>query len=251
MHPLGTPLIRVDETPSTSSAILENPDWLAQPGLVMTARHQTAGRGRVGRRWASVPGSQLQCSMVLQPQVPAGVLPATSLMLGLAVALFLEEATGVKPSLKWPNDVRLNGQKVCGILVESRSVGGNSTLVAGVGINLWGAVSAFPAEVQPLLTTVEAALGETLALTEEAVLAQLLAQVKAVLTRWEQGEMAALLAMWKERAELNRPVRYRSTGPQGAEQEAVAVDVSPEGYLVVEAPSGQRTPLVSAEVEWL
>ena len=112
MKPIGHTIIRLDEVESTSTLMLEDSAYLENHGLVVIARHQTGGRGRMGRRWASLPGGQLQFSLVLHPNLPPQEVPLLSLVSGLAVARALEDVLALRPALKWPNDVLLGGGKV-------------------------------------------------------------------------------------------------------------------------------------------
>ena len=151
--PIGHTIIRLEETASTNSLVMDTPEYLANHGLVVTARHQTAGRGRVGHSWASVPGLQLQFTVALHPPLPREEVSIISLLAGLAVGEFLQAGLGLQPLLKWPNDVFINARKVCGILVEMRQVRGAPCLALGIGLNCLGAPSDFPPAVRGLLTT--------------------------------------------------------------------------------------------------
>ena len=111
-----------------------------EEGTVVLAGEQTAGRGRFGRTWVSEPGN-LYLSIVLRPSLQ--VLQYLSLLSSVAVLRAIRKTTGLEPSIKWPNDLRLNGKKVCGILVEN-ALQDNSVQYAiiGVGINVSIAPSA-------------------------------------------------------------------------------------------------------------
>ena len=119
-RPIGHHVVRLEEVESTNTLVLQNPDYLEHHGLVVLARHQTGGRGRMGRRWASLPGQQLQFTVVLHPILPPEDFSIFSLLGGVAVAQAVEERVGLSPRLKWPNDIMVDGGKVCGILLESR-----------------------------------------------------------------------------------------------------------------------------------
>lgn len=134
---IGRPLRWFDQVGSTNDLAW---DWVARgapEGAVVVARGQDAGRGRDGRGWVSPAGAGLWLSIVLRPGLShpaAGMLPL-SLGFGLAVAL---RRLGLNASVKWPNDILLNGRKVAGVLVEAQ-VGGRSgsvdVAVAGIGLN--------------------------------------------------------------------------------------------------------------------
>jgi BirA family biotin operon repressor/biotin-[acetyl-CoA-carboxylase] ligase len=104
---------------------------------VIVADHQTAGRGRANRTWSSVPGAALQMTAVLSLPAPIQRLGPVPLLVGVAVAEALESLdAGLDVRLKWPNDVLIDGRKVAGILIVSRSVSETTVLQIGIGINV-------------------------------------------------------------------------------------------------------------------
>lgn len=106
----------------------------AEEGTVVLAEQQTGGRGRFQRRWVSPPGN-LYFSLVLRPSVEG--LQYVSIVSGLAVVRAIRKTTGLRPTIKWPNDVRLAGKKVCGILVEN-ALQGDAVVhsIVGIGLNI-------------------------------------------------------------------------------------------------------------------
>ena len=122
----------VEETGSTNADLLAEAQAGAREGLVLVAEEQTAGRGRMGRRWISPPRRSLTFSVLLRPAVPAGLLGWLPLLAGVAVASALQQTAGVDARLKWPNDVLVDGAKIAGILAERWG----SAVVVGTGINV-------------------------------------------------------------------------------------------------------------------
>jgi BirA family biotin operon repressor/biotin-[acetyl-CoA-carboxylase] ligase len=122
----------VEETGSTNADLLAEARSGAAEGLVLVAEVQTAGRGRMGRRWVSPPRRALTFSVLLRPAVPAGLLGWLPLLAGVAVASALEQTAGVGARLKWPNDVLADDAKIAGILAERWG----SAIVVGTGINV-------------------------------------------------------------------------------------------------------------------
>jgi BirA family transcriptional regulator, biotin operon repressor / biotin---[acetyl-CoA-carboxylase] ligase len=122
----------VEETGSTNADLLAEARAGAGEGLVLVAEAQTAGRGRMGRRWISPPRRALTFSVLLRPAVPAGLLGWLPLLAGVAVASALEQTAGVDARLKWPNDVLADDAKIAGILAERSG----SAIVVGTGINV-------------------------------------------------------------------------------------------------------------------
>ncbi len=252
MHPIGHPIVRLEEVQSTNSLVLERPDYLEQAGLVLLARHQVGGRGRMGRAWASVPGSQLQFSVVLHPHLPQAELPVISLLAGLAVSRAVEERLAVKPVLKWPNDVLLGGRKVCGILTESRTgPGGAPRIVVGIGVNCTGSPEDFPEAMRPVLTTLAQESGAPV--DQERLLQAILARLHELLERLEsglrKGSKAQLLAEWARRAGIAG--RRVIIPTPNAPVEAISQGLSPEGFLVAEDVTGLRHTVISGDVKWM
>jgi BirA family transcriptional regulator, biotin operon repressor / biotin---[acetyl-CoA-carboxylase] ligase len=118
---------RVESCESTQALL----DASMAEGSYAVADVQTAGRGRLGRTWEAPSGSAVLASVLLRPP-PGRPLPQLALVAGVAVADALEELTGLGVQIKWPNDVMLRRQKVCGILAEAR----DGIVVLGIGVNV-------------------------------------------------------------------------------------------------------------------
>ena len=151
---LGRPLRYLDEAASTNSEALEWARAGAPEGALVVAGHQTAGRGRWGRDWFSPPGTALTFSLVLRPPLDpssAGLLTAA---VGVACAVGIGSSSALRPRLKWPNDVMLDGRKVAGILLESRVEAGRiGAAVAGVGVNVMTLTNA-PSDIAQRATAI-------------------------------------------------------------------------------------------------
>jgi BirA family biotin operon repressor/biotin-[acetyl-CoA-carboxylase] ligase len=129
----------VESTPSTQ--LLLQPD--APEGAVAVAGEQTAGRGRLGRRWLAPAGTSLLFSVQLLPRVASARLPELTGVGARATAEAIEAVTGLAPKLKAPNDLLLGGRKVAGVLAEARE----ERVVLGIGINVNLAEDDLPADV--------------------------------------------------------------------------------------------------------
>jgi len=142
----------VEETGSTNADLLAEARSGAAEGLVLVAEAQTAGRGRMGRRWISPPRRALTFSVLLRPAVPAGLLGWLPLLAGVAVASALERTAGVDARLKWPNDVLAGDAKIAGILAERWG----SAVVVGTGINVLQQRGELPVPTATSLLTAQA-----------------------------------------------------------------------------------------------
>ncbi|MCK4906663.1 MAG: biotin--[acetyl-CoA-carboxylase] ligase [Spirochaetes bacterium] len=105
-------------------------------GVVVTARSQTSGKGRRGRKWSSEPGMGFYFSVILRPNIASAHIGRVSIAAAVAVNRVLQKRYGVNSLIKWPNDILIDGRKVAGILIENKgSFGMIDFLIAGVGIN--------------------------------------------------------------------------------------------------------------------
>lgn len=169
---IGRKVIVYDSTSSTQAIAAEYARNRANDGLAIFAEQQTAGRGRAGNKWHSGRSDSLLCSLVLAEND----LPAELLSLTCAVAV--AEAVGEAARIKWPNDVMLNGRKVAGILLESKSLPISKSAigtrqsemyVVGIGINCHQGTDSFAAELQSVATSIDI---ETNSVTDRILLAR-------------------------------------------------------------------------------
>ncbi len=145
----------IDEPSSTNDLLSARAREGEAEGLVIRAISQTKGRGRRGHSWFSPPGCGLYFSALLRPNGETEISAPLTLLLGVAVAEGLEEATGLRIGLKWPNDLRVNGRKIGGILCEYISLPNQSpAVVAGVGVNLTTREIDFPPELRESASSV-------------------------------------------------------------------------------------------------
>jgi len=143
---------------STNAAAMEAAAAGESEGAVFFAEQQTAGRGRGGNSWESAPSDGIYCSVVLRPQLSPADALLLSLIAGLAVVEAVEETTGLHPDLRWPNDVLIEERKFCGILTEMNAEATRVRyVVVGIGINV--NQSSFPAELDPIATSLRLAAG--------------------------------------------------------------------------------------------
>lgn len=129
-------LVVVDSTGSTNADVAAAARVGAAAGLVEVTGWQRSGKGRLGRVWETPPQTCLAMSVLVRPQASVASWGWLSIAVGLAVREGLREATGLDVTLKWPNDVLLEGRKVCGILSEAVDTSTGRAAVLGMGINV-------------------------------------------------------------------------------------------------------------------
>jgi BirA family biotin operon repressor/biotin-[acetyl-CoA-carboxylase] ligase len=128
-------IINFDTLESTNTEALNQARNGAAQGLCVTAREQTAGRGRYGRSWVSGKDAGLFLSVVLRPRIEPIYFPLITLMTGVVVHDALSEL-GVGSDIKWVNDIHVDGKKICGILAETTDTNNGTAVVVGIGINM-------------------------------------------------------------------------------------------------------------------
>lgn len=209
--------------------------------VVLTAEEQTAGRGRSGRTWTCPFGAGLMFSLRLVPQVPLREFGWTGAVLGLAVRAALAEAAVV--DLKWPNDLQIAGDKLGGILAEATADGG---VIVGMGLNVSVARPDLP---RPDATSLLAA---GVVVDRAALLGRILVDFDNRLSRWERAGLqnAGLLAEYRE-ACVSLGKRVSVQLPDGTAVVGEAVDVDPDGALVVRLETGQRRSFAAGDVHHL
>jgi BirA family biotin operon repressor/biotin-[acetyl-CoA-carboxylase] ligase len=223
-------------TDSTNERLLQRVQTGNIHRQALFADYQTAGRGRRGDAWLAPPGSGICVSLGWRFDTPPSGMGALGLAVGVAVA---ECVTGLGASgiaLKWPNDVLHEGGKLAGILIEMRAEhGGPSTVVVGVGLNLWlpGEVRA---RIEQPVTDLESIL-PTMP-SRNIVAARLLSSLAEALETFARAGFAPFVPLWSRHDGL-RDRRVRLELP-GRSVEGIARGVDAQGLLCIEHAGGRE-----------
>lgn len=229
--PAGLRVEVVDETGSTNSDVLARAAQGEVSGLVRLAEVQTAGRGRLGRRWQTPLGSGLTFSLLWRFDCGVGQLSGLSLLVGVALTRVLNRL-GAPVRLKWPNDVLLGERKLAGILIElAGDALGPSAVVIGVGLNVRPAGDVG----QPA-----AALSDVgLALSRNALAAALLSELADLLTQFAHAGFAPFQAEWEHwHAWQDEPVVLLPM--QGEALAGIALGIDAHGALRLMTAYGEQ-----------
>jgi len=208
-------------------------------GTVIVADEQTAGRGRMERVWLS-PRGNIALSVILYPGV--SYLPSLIMLASLSVVRGIEVATGLKSQIKWPNDVLINGKKVCGILIESDVRGStvNYTII-GIGINVNIRLADFP-EILPIATSLSDELGRNV--SRLSVIRCLLVEMERLYLALSAG--GSIYEEWRDSlVTLGKRVRVTSGDTI---HEGVAESVDRDGSLLLRSSDGSLTRIVVGDV---
>ena len=170
----GRPYEHVASTPSTQLLLPAD----AAEGALVVADEQTAGRGRLGRRWLALAGTSLLCSLQLRPHVRSERLPELTGVAALACSEAIGAVAGIQPELKFPNDLLVGGRKLAGVLAEARE----ERIVLGIGINVNLTAQQLPLEVDRPATSLLVETGREH--DRGALLVELLARLERRYDAW-------------------------------------------------------------------
>lgn len=206
---IGSNIIYEPEMSSTNTRALELLRENVENGTVVITDHQTQGRGRGPNVWESSPGTGLTFSVILYPHLPISYSGFTSIVAGVSIVSGLEEF-GIKPTLKWPNDVYYEGKKLGGILCESHVRKGRlDSIVVGIGINVNEQKDSFPSILNEKATSMSMITG--ISYNRAEVLKSVLHQMNVWINIWAGGATKNIIAAWISHCHhMHRHVKFRS-----------------------------------------
>lgn len=232
------------ETDSTNNAARQAAEEGAPHGTLAVADHQDAGKGRRGRTWSSPHGTGIFMSILTRPELHPSCASMLTLVAALAVSEAVETVCGVRPSIKWPNDIVLNGKKLCGILTEmSTELECIHYVVTGIGIN--ANMESFPEEISAVATSLFLETGEKV--KRSRLIGAVMESFEKYYDRFmEIGDMSGLQEEYNSRlANAGRQVRVLSPGN---EYTGTAVGIDETGELLVKMDDGEIRRVISGEV---
>jgi BirA family transcriptional regulator, biotin operon repressor / biotin---[acetyl-CoA-carboxylase] ligase len=230
---------------STNQFLLERAAALPD-GAVAWAEHQTAGRGRLGRRWMAPRGSAILLSILLHEPPDSPLLSRAALLAAVAACEAVSATTDCTPGVRWPNDVVIGPRKLGGVLAESCALSGahgpQRALVIGIGLNCLQQRGHFPEELAGKATSLEC---ESHAPIHRAVIAAaLLARLDTWLVALAGGDWAPLRAAWQARCgDVGTRVTLSHDGRTFA---GTALAVADDGDLLVQLDEGGRRQFAAA-----
>lgn len=223
-----------DSVDSTNEVLKE----LAEAGepeiTVVWAEHQTHGKGRMGRQWYSEPHENILMSLLLRPKIPKDRVYSITAALSLSAVMAVESLFGLRPKVKWPNDVLLNGKKLAGILTEI-SLKGTVVdyVVTGIGLN----VNWFPSsELIYPATSIAQEAGKRV--PREQVAVKLLKHFELLYELIRAKRYEEVLNKWVKKADFFGKEVLINT--DGRSIEGIPVGLNPNGSLILEQRSGGR-----------
>jgi len=210
----------------------------AAEGTIIVADEQTVGKGRLKRGWLS-PEGNIALSIVLYPSLP--YLPFLIMLASLSVVHSIEAVTGLKSQVKWPNDILINGRKVCGILIESEVRGDMvEYAIMGIGVNVNLRLPSFP-EILSTATSLSDELGREV--SRLSLIQRLLVEIEKLYLSLSVG--GSVYQEWRDRlVTLGKKVRIK-TGK--TVYKGIAESVAGDGSLLLRQSDGSLTKIVAGD----
>ncbi len=236
---IGQRVIYYPSLTSTMDVARKEAQRGAVEGTVVIADEQTGGKGRKKRVWLTTRGN-IALSIILYPQIPD--LPYLIMVASLAVASSIEAVTGLKTQIKWPNDILINGKKVCGILIESDIRRDKvAHAVIGIGINVRLNLSEYP----DLLSSATSLSDESgIGVSRVDVICYLLKEIERLYNNLPAGE--SIYKEWRDRLTmLGKRIQIKSGNNL---LEGIAESVDNDGSLRLRHPDGSLTKIIAGDV---
>lgn len=242
---VGREVVCLDTVDSTNEEIKRRALAGAEAGLVVTAETQTGGKGRRGRSFQSLSGKGLYLSVLLKPRVPLDQVSQLTAWTAVAVCRAIEAVCNVKPQIKWPNDVLVDGKKLCGILTEmgvEAETGALSYVVVGMGTNVSQTAQDFGPELSEIATSLHILGAEV---TRRELALALMAELDRMNAAFPDGREEYFDAYTRRCVTLGKQVKLvRLDG----ETLATAERLTGAFQLVVRHPDGTEETVSSGEV---
>ena len=240
----GHPVTCYDVLDSTNLQAKLDAERGAGQGALVVADMQTAGRGRRGRTWSSPPGTNVYFTLILKPELTPDKASMLTPVMGLAVAEGIRGTCGLEAQIKWPNDIVMNGKKVCGMLAEmSLEQDFIHYIVIGVGINV--GLQEFPEEIADTATCLQKECGK------KVPRAELIANIMKAFEEYyeaftKQGELSGLMEQYN-RLLVNNSREVKVLDPKG-EFRGISKGINELGELLVEKEDGSVAAVYAGEV---
>ncbi len=245
---LGKVIYSFEEVGSTNDIAFEFGRGGAAEGTIVIADSQSKGRGRLERRWISPPAMNLYMSVVLRPPITATDAPVLTLAAAISVAEAVRNEGAENATIKWPNDVVINGKKIAGVLTEMEPKGdGIDFIVLGIGVNLnmtREMMEQEMGEVSDIATSLREVLGHEI--KRIRFTASLITRLDFWYQKFLYEGKSPIIKRWREMwGGINRKVRVSL---DKRVVEGIALDIDENGYLILKRYDGIIEKIISGDV---
>ncbi|EEM11980.1 Biotin--[acetyl-CoA-carboxylase] synthetase [Bacillus pseudomycoides] len=218
----------------------------AAEGTIVVAEEQTAGRGRLSRKWHSPKGTGIWMSIILRPAIPVHHAPQLTLLAAVSVAQAIEKCTSVNVGIKWPNDILIEGKKAVGILTEMQADPDKiNAVIMGIGINANQGQEHFADEIKEIATSLAIESGKPIVRAE--LMQQIFLQMEKLYQEYVKNGFSVIKLLWESYAiSIGKEITARTMKDTIT---GVAKGITADGVLMLEDDKGQLHHIHSADIE--
>ena len=240
---LGNNIIYYETLESTNQEIRSFAAKGEKEGLVLIADLQTKGKGRLQREWVGSKGDSIAMSILIKPDIPPYMAPSITQVVALSVCRALNTTSGLDFKIKWPNDIILNGKKVCGILTEmDGEIDCLNYIIVGIGINV--NQTSMPSDISHKATSLKIELNKSI--QRKNIVINILNEFEKSYEIFKsQGIKPFINELKNYSALINKTVVISNPFKSF---NATVVDIDDEGYLIVENENGEKESVVGGDI---
>lgn len=247
---IGHEILYFEEIDSTNNYAKKIAYEGCKDGTVVIAEKQTSGRGRLGRTWESGKGEGIWMSVILRPDISPEAIQLITLASSVAVVKAIKDTTGIITGIKWPNDILLDGRKLCGILVEmSSELDRINFVVIGIGINISQDNKDFSEELSNKAISLKSYISQNkkgVDFTRSMIAGKLLTEIEKYYNFILKGRTEEIIKDWKKYSITQGKEVVVSS--RDGEFTGIAEDLTDEGRLVVRSSDGVTQLILSGEI---
>lgn len=232
------------EVSSTQDVARRLADNGAEEGTAVIAETQASGHGRLGRPWASPPGG-LYLSVILRPSISPPEALKLPLICGVAVVHAIQDLVPLSVRVKWPNDVLINGKKVCGILTEMNAETDRlNYVIIGIGINVNTPADAFPPDIRHIATSLLIECATTV--SRVRLVQRIFGRLELLYDTFRQSGFESIRQEWKRHSTVIGSVCDASS--PGHRITGIAVDLDRDGALILQTSDGRHERIIAGDI---
>lgn len=244
---LGSNIIHKASTESTQFVAHQVARDGGKHGTVIIADEQTKGKGRMNRVWHSHPNDGIWMSVILRPQLQPYLAAQLTLLTATVLAEIIEKETNVKPQIKWPNDILINGKKIAGILTEMQAEQDTiQYVIIGMGINVNQLVDTLPKDIRHKASSLHIETGLSWSIKD--LIQSILSGFELAYTDYMENGFPKVKIKWEIYGfKIGETIGIKTLQ---SEWESIFLGIALDGALLTKDENGVETSLYSAEIEW-
>ncbi len=217
----------------------------ADEGTIVVAEEQSAGRGRKGRSWFSATNDSISLSLILRPSIPPGKISQITLLTAVAIAETLLDLTTIDVTIKWPNDILVNGKKLAGILTEmSMEMDAIDFIVIGLGLNANTKKEDFHHEIKDIATSLYIESGILLSRSE--IIRNFLKRFETYYLQVQSYGFSSIIKRWKELSNIIG--KFVTVDTAGRQIRGIVHDVGEDGVMILKDKDNKKHRILSGDV---